>query len=257
MTDPGVVAVTGASSGIGRATALAFGAAGWNVACGARRGDRVDEVVAAITAAGGLAFGAGLDVTSASSVTEFFDTVSGELGRLDAVICNAGISIPGCLADLDPGDLRRVIDTNLVGTALCAQAALRVFRHTECPGHIVFISSDAVQKPYPNMLPYGASKAGLEYIAEGLRAELVDTGTRVSTVRLGPTETEFGDRWPGRAAAELWRVWERHAVLPTDAVLTVDDVAEAIVAVVSAPHGIEFRLVSIGPTARDAGGDAG
>lgn len=257
MTDRSVVAVTGASSGIGQATALAFAAAGWNVACGARRLDRLEEVVDRARSTGAVALSEKLDVTAPDSVSSFFEAVLTKFGRLDAVVCNAGTAVPGTIATLDASDILRVVETNLVGSALCAQAAVRHFLSTETPGDVVFVSSDSVEKPFPSMVPYVASKAGLEHLAVGLRAELIGTGIRVSTVRLGPTLTEFGTDWDMDAAAELMRMWKRHAVMPSQAVLDVEAPALAIVGIVSAPRGTEYRLVSIGPTTVDEAEEPG
>src|SRR5438105_3124153 len=112
-------AVTGASSGIGRAVAVALGALGWNVGLGARRLDALATTAELVELEGGTAVSHPLDVTDPASVDAFFGAVESRLGPVDALVNNAGMAVPGLLVDTDPDDLAREVDTNLLGPLLC------------------------------------------------------------------------------------------------------------------------------------------
>lgn len=237
-----VVAVCGASGGIGAALCRAFTAAGWTVAAGARRVERLEALVAD----GAAAVAHALDVTDPAGVDAFFSVVEEQAGPVDCVIANAGVAVPGALADASDADVRRVIDTNLYGSLTVVRRAIPGMRD-RCHGDVVFVSSDSVEKPYPQMLTYGATKAAVEYVASGLRLELAGTGVRATVARLGPTLTEFGTDWDPAAVGPLMRAWKRHGVIPDHAVIQPADAADAVVAAVSLTPGIEARVVSLGP----------
>lgn len=237
-----VVAVCGASGGIGAALCRAFTDAGWTVAAGARRQDRLGALVAD----GAAAVAHVLDVTDAASVDAFFSAVEGRAGPVDCAVANAGVAVPGALADATDADVRRVLDTNLYGSLAVARRAIPGMRDRG-RGDVVFVSSDSVEKPYPQMLTYGATKAAVEYVAAGLRLELAGTGVRVTVARLGPTQTEFGTDWEPAAVGPLMRAWKRHGVVPDHAVLQPVDAAAAVVAAVSLAPEVEARVVSLGP----------
>ena len=191
-----VAAVTGASAGVGREIAVALGALGWTVGIGARREDRLAETADAVAAAGGTPVVHRLDVTDEASVDAFFDAVEAEAGPVEALVNNAGVGYLGAVADVSVERLRAIVDTNLLGVLLCTRRATARMLDAGIPGDVVFISSDSIQKPYPHMLPYGATKAAVEYLAMGLDVELSGSGIRVATVRLGPTVSEFNTSWP-------------------------------------------------------------
>src|SRR5579862_1068022 len=127
MTPP-VLAITGASAGIGRATALRLARDGAAVAICARRADRLDEVAASIESAGGSALPMVADVTSDADMTAFVAAAVQRYGRLDVMICNAGFGIAGTIDNVTPEQMRKLLDVNYLGTYYAARAALTVFR---------------------------------------------------------------------------------------------------------------------------------
>lgn len=237
-----VVAVCGATGAIGAALCRAFTASGWRVAAGARREDRLAE----LKGEGCAAVVHSLDVTDPDSVDAFFGAAEDALGGVDCVVANAGVAVPGTLAATSDGEIRRVLDTNLYGSLAVARRAIPPMCERG-RGDVVFVSSDSVEKPYPHMLTYGATKAAVEYVAAGLRLELAGTGVRVTVARLGPTLTEFGTDWDMDAVGPMMRSWKQHGVIPFQAVLQPPDVAAAVVAAVTLPPGVEARVVSLGP----------
>lgn len=236
------VAVCGASGAIGAALCRAFTGAGWDVAAGARREDRLAE----LEDDGAAAVVHRLDVTDPDSVDAFFGAAEAALGGVDCVIANAGVAVPGPLAATSDADVRRVLDTNLYGSITVARRAIPPMCERK-RGDVVFITSDSVEKPYPHMLTYGATKAAVEYIAAGLRLELAGTGVRVTVARLGPALTEFGAAWKMDAVGPMMRSWHLHGIIPFPAVLEPADIATAVVAAVALPPEVETRVVSLGP----------
>lgn len=227
-----------------------FARHGWAVSLGARRRGKLDEVVDTITSRGGTAIAAPLDVTDAASVDSFFTTSETAFGVADVVVCNAGVAVPGTIVGSDPDDLRRMIDVNLLGSLQVARRGLLAQLESGVGGDIVFITSDGVERPYPNLLTYGATKAAVEYAAAGLRLETAGTGTRVMTFRLGPAESEFGEGFDPAQAMALMRQWKRHGVHADVgmAKLPADDVAGVVRRTVELPRTVDPRMVQIGPT---------
>jgi short-subunit dehydrogenase len=187
-----VVAVTGASAGIGRATAEHLGRLGASVALFARRADRLDEIARAIRAGGGRALVVAGDVTSEADVAALVDRTVAEFGRLDAMIANAGIGFHGPIDDTAPETMRRLVEDNFWGRFPAARAAMPVFRR-QAAGHLILVSSIVGQRGIGFMSGYSATKAAQIGFAESLRAELAGTAIHVSVVCPISTETEFHD----------------------------------------------------------------
>ncbi|MEZ5134296.1 MAG: SDR family NAD(P)-dependent oxidoreductase [Acidimicrobiales bacterium] len=242
-----VAAVTGASAGVGREIAVALGALGWTVGIGARREDRLAETADAVAAAGGTPVVHRLDVTDEASVDAFFDAVEAEAGPVEALVNNAGVGYLGAVADVSVERLRAIVDTNLLGVLLCTRRATARMLDAGIPGDVVFISSDSIQKPYPHMLPYGATKAAVEYLAMGLDVELSGSGIRVATVRLGPTVSEFNTSWPDEDLIAFMEAWQRLGITDDFNYVPTDVVAHAVVAALTAPRGAKVSLLSIRP----------
>ncbi len=236
-------AVVGGSRGIGFATARALVGAGARVALLAR-GE--EELHAAAQALGDAAFPVVADVTDAGSVETAFAQVSETFGSLDALVCNAAVAAPARLEDADPAELRRQVETNLLGPLLCTRAALPALR--AAGGQVVYVSSDAAQRPFPYLAAYSATKGGLEVLAEGLRDELRRDGIRVALVRPGATATSFARDWDPAAAAPAFQVWSERGFLQPDAVLEPEAVAESIVHVLTRPPGSEVHVLDVRPT---------
>ena len=246
MTDPRVVLVTGASSGIGRAVAVAFGALGWSVGLGARGDERRDTAADAVRDAGGRACSTPLDVTDPTSVDAWFDTCEAALGPVDALVSNAGIAIPGTIGEVDVDAHRRVLDTDLWGALLVARRGIRSMRGR--PGDLVFMSSDVTRNPRPQLASYAAAKAGVEQLARTLSLELEGTGVRSTIVRVGPTVTEFASEWDPSGFADLMQTWKRFGLTRRQGLLSPEEVAEAVVRVVTLPPGIHAPEIDLHAT---------
>jgi NADP-dependent 3-hydroxy acid dehydrogenase YdfG len=241
--------VTGASSGIGRAIACAFGAESWRVAIGARRNDRLGEVADEVEIAGGEPFAHPLDVTDPRSIEEFFTATEDALGPVDTLVNNAGTSTPGRFHTIDDDALRREVDTNLLGPMLTSRRAITSMLARGDAGDLVFISSDATRHARPRMAAYSATKAGVELLARSLAMELEGTGIRSTIVRVGPTVTEFGASWPVDELQELMEYWPRYGLQRHTGYLQPDDVARAVVTAVTAPPGVHVDTIEVQPEA--------
>lgn len=185
-----VVAITGASAGIGKATALRLARDGASVAICARRLDRLEAVADDIRRAGGQALAVAADVTKPDDMHAFVDATVKAFGRLDVVICNAGFGIYGEIDRVTPEQMQSIMDVNYFGTFHTVRAALPLFR-TQGHGHTIIISSVAGKRGIPFMGPYCATKFAQIGMAESLRAELKGTGLHVSIVYPISTNTEF------------------------------------------------------------------
>ena len=243
------VVVTGASSGIGRAIAVACGARGWAVAVGARRADALEETAALVREAGGEALAHVLDVTSGLSIDRFLATVHDALGPVDALVNNAGTASPGALHEMSDAEHERILRTNLLGPLLITRRVVAGLRARDAPGDVVFVSSDATRQPRPHLGTYGASKAGLEAAARVLAMELEGTGIRSSIVRVGPTLTGFGDGWDQALFDRLIPYWQHFGVQRHWGTLDPATVADAVVRVVAAPPGVHLAEVEVLPGA--------
>jgi short-subunit dehydrogenase len=191
-----IVLVTGASSGLGRGMAREFARLGKDLALCARRVDRLDALRAELEAAHpGIRVGVRpLDVRDHAQVFEVFRAFREELGRLDRVVVNAGIAKGQPVGTGRFFVNRETFETNLVAALAQCEAAVEIFR-AQGAGHLVVVSSvSAVRGFRGNMTAYAASKAGLSSLAEGIRAELLGTAIRVSTMMPGYILSELNDR---------------------------------------------------------------
>ncbi|MGZ6996225.1 MAG: SDR family NAD(P)-dependent oxidoreductase [Acidimicrobiia bacterium] len=245
---PAVAIVTGASSGIGRAIAIGLGGLGWRVALGARGTDRLDETAALVLEAGGEAFPRALDVTDATSVDAFVTLVEDVMGPVAVLVNNAGIAIPGPFWELEPEQLEREVTTNLLGPLLCARRVVGPMIERG-RGDVVFISSDTARAPRPRMLGYSATKAGIEVAARALAMELEGTGVRSTTIRVGPTLTDFASDWSPEQISTLMSYWPHYGVQRHFNTLHPDDVARAVVYAVTSPPGVHIDLLEVQPEA--------
>src|SRR5215831_15352182 len=143
-----VVAITGASAGIGRATAVRLARQGDALVICARRRDKLDAAAAEIRAAGGQAFPLVADVSQAGDMERLVSEAIARFGRLDVMICNAGYGVAGAIDDIPPAKMRELMDVNYMGTYYAARAALPVFRR-QGAGHIVIVSSIVGKRGVP------------------------------------------------------------------------------------------------------------
>jgi short-subunit dehydrogenase len=185
-----VVAITGASAGIGEATAARLAGRGAALVLGARRTDKLEQLASHLR---GQASGVQVmraDVTSAADMDALVARAHAAFGRLDAIVCNAGIGFHGALDEMSEETMRRLMDVNFMGTFLAIKAALPVFR-SQRSGHIVIVSSIVGRRGIGFTSAYSATKAAQVGLAEGLRAELRGTGIEVSLILPVSTRTEF------------------------------------------------------------------
>lgn len=240
--------VSGASSGIGAATALALATAGFPVALGARRIERCEEVVEQIRSAGGEAVAHPLDVTDSASVEKFAEAVVADLGDVEVVVSNAGKVAPGTIHEVDSARFGAEIDLNLVGAHRLVRAFVPPMVERR-RGDIVFVSSDVAVRARPFMSSYAAGKWGLEGMVHAMQMELEGTGVRASIVRPGPTWSEMGADWDDADAADVLNGWIRFGLARHPHFLRPAALADAIATVVSAPRGVHLNLVEVNPEA--------
>jgi NAD(P)-dependent dehydrogenase (short-subunit alcohol dehydrogenase family) len=230
MTDAlGTLIVTGASRGIGAATARLAGARGWAVAVNYRSGRaEADAVVNEIARAGGRALAITGDVAEEKDVLALFETAARELGPIAGLVNNAGITGDFGRAEetINRANWQRVIDVNVIGAALCAREAIKRMstRHGGKGGAIVNISSRAAALGSPNSwLQYAASKGGIDSFTRGLAYELGREGIRVNAVEPGLIETEIhgSGGGPERLAKAL-------PTVPIGRIGKPEEVAEAV-----------------------------
>ncbi|MEI7858799.1 MAG: SDR family oxidoreductase [Acidimicrobiales bacterium] len=223
MTTRTRVLVVGGSSGIGRSVAVSLGRRGYSIAVVARRGDALADTV---TAAGSTAIGLVGDATDGDQCRTMVEDAVGALGGLDAVVYAAGASPLGSVADTSAATWSDVLSTNVVGAALTISAALVHLRASPDP-MCALLTSHSVNRPWPGLVPYAASKAALDGLITGLRAE--EPWLRVVRVVVGPTATSFADGWDPAVAGQYFERWAAEGYLDR-AVLEPDDVAARIVA---------------------------
>ena len=221
-----VIAITGASAGIGKATALRLARDGAAVAICARRADKLDEAAAEIVAAGGQALPIVADVTRQADMDAFVARTSERFGRLDVMLCNAGFGVAGAIEDVDPDQMRQLIDVNYMGTYLAARAAMPLFRR-QGSGHIIIVSSIVGKRGVPYMGGYSATKFAQAGLAECMRSELLGSNIHVTVVYPVSTETEFFDVMSRETGTDISRAYG-----PRQA---VDVVANAIARAIERP----------------------
>lgn len=240
--------VTGASSGIGEATALSLAQAGYPVALGARRVDKLEEVVARIREYGGEAVAHPVDLTDEDSVAAFAKAAQADLGDIEVVVSNAGQVHPGHIVEVDSERFTRELDLTVVGAHRLVKAFVPGMQARR-RGDIVFISSDTAVRARPFMGAYSSSKWGLEGMVQSLQMELEGSGVRASVVRPGPTWSEMGSDWDPDAAAFVLNQWVRFGMARHPHFMKAAAVGDAITTVVSAPRGVHLSLVEVNPEA--------
>jgi NADP-dependent 3-hydroxy acid dehydrogenase YdfG len=238
--------VTGASSGIGRASAVALAATGHPVVLGARRLDRLEETAAAVVAAGGEAHAVRLDLADAESVEAFSKAAEEAVGDVDVLVSAAGRNTPDSVHRPSPDDFAATVEVNLLGVhrlvSLVLPGMLRRGR-----GDVVFVTSEVVRFPRVRTTGYVASKWGLEGYARTLQMELEGTGVRASIVQPGQTLSEMGSDWDPEVTTEVLREWMRWGLARHSHFLSPEAVAAAVCHVVQAPAGTHLSLVEVQP----------
>lgn len=242
-----VALVTGASSGIGEATARALAAEGATVALAARRTERLEALAAGIAADGGRALACETDLTREHEPAALVQRVVGELGRLDTLVNNAGLMLLGPAAEAPLQEWERMVALNVAAVLRCAHAALPhlLAAAEDSPrgvSDMVNVSSTAGRQVKPGSGVYNLTKHGLGAFAESLRMEVSRRHLRVSLIEPGATDTELRDHLRPEIRQ---RQRERFATMEP---LAADDVAESILHIVTRPRHVMINEILIRPT---------
>ncbi len=242
MSSPRTAIVTGASSGIGAATAVELGRSGWNVALGARRAERIEAVAKQVEAEGGRAFAHALDVTRPDSIEAFVSAVEAALGAVDLLVNNAGQNMSARIDEASDDALRLDIEVNLLGAMYVTRRVVpgMIARRV---GDVIFIGSDAAQRPRTYQGAYNAAKAGLEAFARVLAMETEGTGVRSILVRVGPTWSEFNSQMPHDRLPEILASWKHWGILRSLHAMPSESAARAILRAVAAPVEESYTTV--------------
>jgi NADP-dependent 3-hydroxy acid dehydrogenase YdfG len=240
--DGKVVVITGASSGIGEATALLLAERGAKVVLGARGSDRLKALAARIANAGGAAAYAPTDVRRRDDLSGLVGLAGERYGRLDVLVNNAGVMPVSPLDDLRVGDWEEMIDVNIKGVLYGIAAALPVFRK-QGSGHFVNIASTAAYRTVPNQSVYSGTKVAVRAISEGLRQEAGDK-LRVTIISPGFTRTNFAEAVTSpEVKARLTEARDAFAMPP-------DAIARAIAFAIEQPADVDVSEVVVRPTAQ-------
>jgi NAD(P)-dependent dehydrogenase (short-subunit alcohol dehydrogenase family) len=240
--------VTGASSGIGQATALALGGLGHPVVLAARRVEVCEETAAAIRADGGEAVAIHLDLADPESIERFAVAAVETLGAIEILVSNAGQIVAGAGFDTDPDVFDGMLAVNVSGTHRLIRAVVPAMTARR-RGDVVLVTSDVVERPRPAMAAYVASKWGLEGYARSLQMELEGTGVRATILRPGPTLTGMGMDWDPEVTADVLGQWEAWGFARHSSFMRPTGVAAAIVAAVGLPRGTHATVVELQPEA--------
>jgi clavulanate-9-aldehyde reducatase len=238
-----VVAVTGASSGIGEATALACAKAGAAVALAARRGERIEALAERITGEGGKAIALQTDVGEEEQARAFVQRAHQQLGRLDVLVNNAGVMLLGPILDAPTEEWRRMIEANVYGVLYCTHAALPLMA-AQGAGHIVNVSSVAGRVAREGSGVYNLTKFGVGAFSESLRQEGVRYGVRVTLIEPGAVATEL----PMHNRPEIIELMVKsfEGVTP----LAADDIANAVLYAIAQPANVSVNEVLVRPRAQ-------
>ena len=240
--------VTGASSGIGRASAVALADLGHPVVVGARRADRLEELVRTIRESGGEATAFAVDVTDAGSVAAFVSAAERAYGSPEVLVSSAGALEMGRVWEMDPDDFAAQLDIHLLSVQRLLHAVVpgMVDRRR---GDVVVIGSDVSYTARPRSGAYVAAKAGLEMMCHQARKELEGTGVRIGVVRPGPVMTEMGTEFDPATAESVINDWVRHGFGRHPRMCKPADIARGVAAMVSMPRGAQLTELEIQPEA--------
>ncbi|TXS33905.1 SDR family oxidoreductase [Streptomyces sp. gb1(2016)] len=241
--DGKVVAITGASGGIGEATALLLAEKGARLVLGARRSERLAELVARIEKAGGTAVQTRTDVTRRDDLHALVALAGERFGRLDVLVNNAGSGTISPLDDLRVDEWDQMVDVNVKGVLHGIGAALPVFR-AQGTGHFITIASTAAFRVAPAMAVYAGTKFAVRAICEGLRQE-AGGSLRVTTVSPGAVATDFAEASTNRQVrTQITEMRDRIAIPPAA-------IARAIAFAIEQPATVDVNEIVVRPTAQN------
>ena len=241
--DGKVTAITGASSGIGEATAELFAAEGSKVALLARRADRLTEIEKRIEDAGGEALPIEIDITDHGKVEAAMAEITGQFGGLHNLVNNAGVMLLGSVEGWDLSQWRQMIDVNLMGLLYCTREALPLIRESG-GGHVVNVSSVAGRTANFGSAVYNMTKWGVTGFSEALRQEAMNSGIRVTCVEPGFVDTEL------QGHNEHPTIVDATKKMRDDIgkVLEADDIASGILYAVAQAEHVNVNEILIRPT---------
>jgi NAD(P)-dependent dehydrogenase (short-subunit alcohol dehydrogenase family) len=236
----GIALVTGAGSGIGRATALALAEAGWTLVLAGRRPEPLDEVAALIRQQGGEALPLPSDVSDEESVDALFNEVQRLYGRLDLLFNNAGLFSPAVLLeDLSYGQWRQMVDVNLSGVFLCTRAAFRLMKAQDpMGGRIINNGSISAHAPRPNSAPYTSTKHAVTGLTKSAALDGRKYNIAVGQIDIGNAETDMVARMKTGVPQPDGRI------LP-EAVMDVSHAAKAVVNMASLPLDANVLFMTV------------
>jgi NADP-dependent 3-hydroxy acid dehydrogenase YdfG len=236
-----VVVITGASSGLGEATARRLAAEGAIVVLGARRAERIKALAEELTRGGGTALALATDVTSRREVQRLVDAAVRTYGRIDVIINNAGLMPQSLLEHLKVDEWDRMIDVNLKGVLYGIAAALPHMQRQRA-GHIINVSSVAGHKVGPGSAVYSATKHAVRALSEGLRQEVKPWNIRTTVISPGAVATELPNTVTDPDTAERINKLYEEVAIPADSF------ARAVVYAMSEPEDVDVNEILFRPT---------
>jgi NADP-dependent 3-hydroxy acid dehydrogenase YdfG len=239
-----IVVVTGASSGLGEATARMLSAEGATVVMGARRLDRLKSLKDEFTQNGGKAVALATDVTQREQVKKLVDTAVQTFGRVDVIINNAGLMPSSPLERLKVDEWDRMIDVNIKGV-LYGIASVLPHMMRQKSGHIINVSSVAGHKVTPNGAVYSATKHAVRALSEGLRAEVKPYNIRTTIISPGAVATELPNSITDADVADRMKTFYKQIALPAESF------ARAVLFAMSQPEDVDINEILFRPTRQE------
>lgn len=241
MDNKGLIVITGASSGIGAATAQLFNQQGYPTLLLARRLDRIEAL--------GLdnSMARKVDVTDAASLKAAIAEAEAEFGPAEAIVNNAGVMLLGDLATQDPEEWKRMFDVNILGLLNGMQAVLPAMKERQS-GTIINVSSIAGRKTFPNHAAYVGTKFGVHAITENAREEAAANNVRMVTIAPGAVETELLSHTSSQEIKDGYEAWKEEM----GNILSAKDIANAIWYAFSQPQGVNVREIVLAATKQQA-----
>ncbi|WP_375208374.1 SDR family oxidoreductase [Hyphomonas jannaschiana] len=236
-----VIVITGASSGMGEATARGLAAKGAKVALGARRLDRLEAIVKEIEAAGGEAIAVATDVAKLEDVQKLVETARQKFGRVDVIFNNAGLMPLSPLDSLKIDEWNQMIDVNVKGTLYGIAAVLPVFQEQKS-GHVINVSSVYGHKTVATGAVYCATKHAVRSLSEGLRQEVKDYNVRVTVISPGAVDTELTSHITEEGLGDEVRGFVKQIAVPASTM------ADMVAFAVSQPANVDVNEILFRPT---------